>query len=147
MYSYVICMSLVCSRMLLVCHSYILVCDSYVNRMYLYVIGMSLVSGFPMNFCVPLYDSFLATLWGSSQMQNIWHTSFLLVLQNVLRETETAVTRLLGREFLLKSRQISWWIYYGVYFKQNCTYQLIKNVAKNKYLSYVTLLKVNIIIQ
>ena len=39
-------------------------------------------------------------------MQNIQRTSFLLLLEKVLRETETAATRLLGRQFLLKYRQI-----------------------------------------
>ena len=43
MYSYVIRMSLVCTRMSSVCHSYVLVCHPYVTRMYSYVIRMSLV--------------------------------------------------------------------------------------------------------
>ena len=49
-HSYVIRMSLVCTRMSFVCHSYVLiyylyvlVCHSYVTGMYLYVIRMSLV--------------------------------------------------------------------------------------------------------
>ena len=66
-------------------------------------------------FVFPLYDSFPVALYGPNLTQNIRHTSFFLVLQKVLRETETAVTRLLGREFLLKFRQIPWWIYDGVY--------------------------------
>ena len=49
MYSYVICMSLVCTHMSFVCHSYVLVCHSYVTLMYSYVIRMSLVCGFTMN--------------------------------------------------------------------------------------------------
>ena len=74
MYSYVICMSLVCTGMSSVCHSYVLVCYPYVTRMslactgmssvchsyvlvfhpyvtlmYSYVIRMSLVCGFTMN--------------------------------------------------------------------------------------------------
>ena len=49
------------------------------------------------------------------------------------RNTETGVTRSLGRWFLLKSRQISWWIYCGVYFKESCTYQLINNFTKNEH--------------
>ena len=43
MYSYVIRMSLVCTRMSSVCHSYIFICHPYVTHMYLYVILMSLV--------------------------------------------------------------------------------------------------------
>ena len=43
MYSYVIRMSLACSRMSSVCHSYALVCHPYVACMYSYVIRMSLV--------------------------------------------------------------------------------------------------------
>ena len=42
MYSYVIRMSLVCTRMLFVCHSYVLICHPYVTRMYSYVTRMSL---------------------------------------------------------------------------------------------------------
>ena len=49
MYSFVIRMSLVCTRMSSVCHSYVFVCHSYVTRMYLYVIRMSLVCGFTTN--------------------------------------------------------------------------------------------------
>ena len=41
--SYVIHMSIVCTRMSFVCHSCVLVCHSYVTRMYSYVIRMSLV--------------------------------------------------------------------------------------------------------
>ena len=43
MYSYVIRMSLVCTRISFICHSYVLVCHLYVTRMYSYVIRMSLV--------------------------------------------------------------------------------------------------------
>ena len=39
------------------------------------------------------------------------------MLKRVYRETKT-VTTLSGRWFLLKSRQISWWIYDGVHVKQ-----------------------------
>ena len=42
-YSYVIHMSLVCTRMLSVCHSYVLEYHPYVTRTYSYVIRMSLV--------------------------------------------------------------------------------------------------------
>ena len=42
MYSYLIRMSLVRTRMSPVCHSYVLVCHRYVTRMYSYVIRMSL---------------------------------------------------------------------------------------------------------
>ena len=42
-YSYVICMSLVCTRMSSVCHLYSVVCHPYVTRIYLYVICMLLV--------------------------------------------------------------------------------------------------------
>ena len=87
---------------------------------------------FPISsFVFPFHDSFPVTLKVSNLTQNIRHTSFLLVLQMVWRETETAVARLLGRQFLLKSRQIPWLIYDGVYFKQSCTYQLINNFTKN----------------
>ena len=48
-HSYVICMSLVCTRMSSVCHWYVLACQPYVTRMYSYVICMSLVYGFTMN--------------------------------------------------------------------------------------------------
>ena len=48
-------------------------------------------------FVFPLHDSFPVTLQGSNLTRNIRHTSFLLVPQKVLIETETAVTRLLGR--------------------------------------------------
>ena len=48
-HSYVIRMSIVCTRMSSVCHSYVLVCHPYVTRMYSYVIRMSLVCGFTMN--------------------------------------------------------------------------------------------------
>ena len=65
--------------------------------------------------------------------RKIQDTSILLVLQKVLRETETAVTRLLGRQFLLKSRQIPWWIYDGVYFTQSCSCELINNFTKNQH--------------
>ena len=37
--------------------------------------------------------------------------------------------------FTLKSRHIPWWMYDGVYFKQSCTYQLIKNFIKNEHYS------------
>ena len=50
MYSCVICMSLVCTRMsfvchshVLVCHPYVLVCHPYITRMYSYIIRMLLV--------------------------------------------------------------------------------------------------------
>ena len=43
MYSYVIRVSLVCTRMSYVCHSYVLVCHPYVTRIHSYVIRMSLV--------------------------------------------------------------------------------------------------------
>ena len=43
MYSYVICMSFVCTRVSSVCHSYVLVCHPYVTCMYSHVIRMSLV--------------------------------------------------------------------------------------------------------
>ena len=70
MYSYVISMSLVCTRMSFQCHfyvlvcngmslvytripyvcySYVLVCHPYVTRLYSYVIRMSLVCDFTMN--------------------------------------------------------------------------------------------------
>ena len=49
MYSYVIGMSLICTRISPVCHSHVLVCHPCVTRMYSYVIRMSLVSGFTMN--------------------------------------------------------------------------------------------------
>ena len=42
-YSYVVPMSLVCTRMSSVFHSYVLVCHPHVTRMYSYVIRMSLV--------------------------------------------------------------------------------------------------------
>ena len=48
MYTYVIRMSLVWTRMSSVCHSYVLVCHLHVTRMYLHVIRMSLVCGFTM---------------------------------------------------------------------------------------------------
>ena len=44
MYSYVICMLLVCTRMSSVCHSHVLVCHRCATRMYSYVIRMSLIS-------------------------------------------------------------------------------------------------------
>ena len=57
MYSHVIRMSLVCTRMSSICHLYVLVCHPYATRMYShvtsmhsYVIGMSLVCGFTMNY-------------------------------------------------------------------------------------------------
>ena len=43
MYSYVIRMSLACTRMSSVCHSYVLVCHPYVTCMYSYAIRKSLV--------------------------------------------------------------------------------------------------------
>ena len=56
MYSYVIRVSLVCTRMPSACHSYVLrmslICTrmySYVTHMYSYVIRMSLACGFTMN--------------------------------------------------------------------------------------------------
>ena len=49
MYSYVIRMSLVGTRISSVCHSDVLACHLYVTRMYLYVIHMSLVCGFTVN--------------------------------------------------------------------------------------------------
>ena len=55
-----------------------------------------------------------------------YSTHFLVVLQKVLRETGADIMS-------LKSRQIPWWIYDGVYFKQSCIYQLIKNFTKNEY--------------
>ena len=48
-------------------------------------------------FEFPLHDSFPVMLQGSNLTQNIWHTSFLLVPQKALIETETVVTKLLGR--------------------------------------------------
>ena len=42
MYSYVICVSVVCTGMPSVCHSYVLLGHPYVTRMYSYVIRMSL---------------------------------------------------------------------------------------------------------
>ena len=42
-HSYVIRMSLICTRMSFVCHLYVLVCNPYVTRMYWFVIRMSLV--------------------------------------------------------------------------------------------------------
>ena len=43
LYSYVICMSLVCTRMSSICHSYVFVCHPYVTRIYSYVTRISLV--------------------------------------------------------------------------------------------------------
>ena len=43
MYSHVIRISLVCTRMSFICHLYVLVSDPYVTRMYSHVIHMSLV--------------------------------------------------------------------------------------------------------
>ena len=61
MYSYVIYMSLVCTRMSSACHSYVLVCHpyvthmySYVTRMYSYLTRMSLVCT-RMSFVCYLY--------------------------------------------------------------------------------------------
>ena len=49
MYSHVIRMVVLRTRMSSVSHSYVLVCHPYVTRMYLFVICMSLVCGFTMN--------------------------------------------------------------------------------------------------
>ena len=55
-HSYIICMSLTCTRMSSACQSNVLVCHLYVTRMYSYVTLvysyvtlMSIVSGFTMN--------------------------------------------------------------------------------------------------
>ena len=49
MHSYVIRMSVLCTRMSSICHLYVPVCHRYVTRMYSYVIRMSLPCGFTMN--------------------------------------------------------------------------------------------------
>ena len=49
MYSYVILMSFICTRMSSIWHSYVLVCHPYVTRICSYVIRMSLVCGLTMN--------------------------------------------------------------------------------------------------
>ena len=59
MYSYVIRMSLVRTRMLSVCHSYVLVCHPYVTRMYSHVIHMSLVCNRMSSVC----HSYVVLLW------------------------------------------------------------------------------------
>ena len=53
MYSYVICMSLVCTRMSSVCHSYVLVCHPYVTRMSLVCTRMSSVCYSYVLVCYP----------------------------------------------------------------------------------------------
>ena len=45
-----VCKSSVCARMPFVCHLYLLVCRLYATRMYSYVIRMSLVCGFALNY-------------------------------------------------------------------------------------------------
>ena len=62
-----------------------------------------------------------------------YFTHFFVVLQKVLRVTETSIMRLSRSWFLLKSRQIPWWIYNGVYFKQSCTNDLVKNFIKSEH--------------
>ena len=62
MYPYVICMLLVCARILSVCtltssvcQSYVLVCHLYVTHMYSHVIRTSLVCGFTVNlYCMQM---------------------------------------------------------------------------------------------
>ena len=90
-------------------------------------------------FVFPLYDSFPVALYGPNLTQNIRHTSFFLVLQKVLRETETAVTRLLGREFLLKFRQIPWWIYDGVYISSKLHLSVDQEPYQKRILSQVSI--------
>ena len=43
LYSYIIRMSLVCTRIPSICHSYVLVCHPYVTRMYAYIIRIFIV--------------------------------------------------------------------------------------------------------
>ena len=54
MYSYVIRMSLVCTRMSYVCQEYVLICHPYVTRIYSYVIRTSLVCT-PMSYVCQQY--------------------------------------------------------------------------------------------
>ena len=49
LFSCLIRISLLCTRMSSICYSYVLACHPYVTRMYSYVIRMSLVCGFTMN--------------------------------------------------------------------------------------------------
>ena len=51
MYSYVIYMSLICTRMSSVCHSYLLACHAYVTRMYSYAIRMLFVCNRMSSVC------------------------------------------------------------------------------------------------
>ena len=63
-----------------------------------------------------------------------YSTHFFVVLQKVLRETETSIMSLSRRWFLLNSRQIPWWIYNWVYFKQSCTNELVENFTKSEFI-------------
>ena len=66
MYSYVIRISLLCTRMSSVCHSYVLVCHLYVTRMYSHVIRMSLVCTRMAYVChsyVPICRWYVTRMW------------------------------------------------------------------------------------
>ena len=72
MYSYIIRISLVCTRMTLICHSFVIVCYPYVTRMYSYVIRISLVS---------------------TRMSSVWH-SYVVVSQPYVTHMYSDVIRM-----------------------------------------------------
>ena len=104
-YSYVIRMSLVCTRMSSVCHSYVIcvscsyvfVCHPCVNLMYSYVIHMSLVCGFTVDlyymqmFPVNRHNTVLVQMELSNNFQLIIYFS---CLENV--QKSSALTIKLG---------------------------------------------------
>ena len=82
---YFICMSLlyackssVCTRTPFVCHSYLLVCRLYATRMYSYVIRMSLVCGFTMNYIKCFTEN--TKLWESLNIFLICDIFFQIVI-------------------------------------------------------------------
>ena len=79
MYSYVIRMSLVCTRMSSICHWYVLVFHPYVTGMYSYVIRMSLVCTRMSSVC---HSYVLERLPYVTRMSSVCHSythSYVLV--------------------------------------------------------------------
>ena len=83
MYLYVICMTLVCTRMPSVCHSYVLVSHPYVTRMYSYVIRMSLVctrmSSVSHSYVTRMYSYVICISLVCTRMSSVCHSYVILM--------------------------------------------------------------------
>ena len=97
-YSYVICMSFVCTRLSSICHSYVLVCHPYVTRMHSYVIRMSLVCTPMSSIChsnVLACHSYVARMYAYPIRMPVVCTRMSLVCTCLSSVCHSYVTRML----------------------------------------------------